>query len=76
MIKNALHRLNNEDVAELLHERENKSPFSFIKKKAYKKRAYMCAIKMMSAQMYARCGGSSPMEKWKLLPKTNNSVRG
>lgn len=36
MIKNALHRLNNEDVAELLHERENKSPFSFPKMKAYK----------------------------------------
>ena len=41
MIKNALHRLNNEDVAELLH--ENKSLFSFPKMKAYKKRAYMCA---------------------------------
>ncbi len=37
MIKNALHRLNNEDVAELLHERENKSLFSFPKMKAYKK---------------------------------------
>ena len=37
MIKNALHRLNNEDVAELLHERENKSPFSFPIMKAYKK---------------------------------------
>ena len=44
MIKNALHRLNNEDVVELLHERENKSPFSFSKKKAYKKRAYMSAV--------------------------------
>ena len=76
MIKNALHRLNNEDVAELLHERENKSPFSFIKKKAYKKKSIHVCNQIMSAQMYARCGGSSPMEKWKLLPKTNNSVRG
>ena len=36
MIKNALHRLNNEDVAELLHERENKSPFNFPKRKTKK----------------------------------------
>lgn len=40
MIKNALHRLNNEDVAELLHERENKSPFSFPNRKAYNRKAY------------------------------------
>ncbi len=37
MIKNALHRLNNEDVAELLHERENKSPFNFPQRKTNKK---------------------------------------
>ena len=60
MIKNALHRLNNEDVAELLHERENKSPFNFPRRKTYKKRAHMCAIKMMPAQMYARFEGFIP----------------
>ena len=36
MIKNAPHRLNNEDVAKLLHERENKSPFNFPKRKTKK----------------------------------------
>jgi CRISPR/Cas system endoribonuclease Cas6 (RAMP superfamily) len=46
MIKNALHRLNNEDVAELLHERENKSPFSFPIMKAYKKNEHTCVQPM------------------------------
>ena len=32
----------------------------FPKGKLTKKRAYMCAIKMMSAQMYARCEGFIP----------------